>query len=145
MAERTRLEVAQDWAEIVIDRWRKRMEALDVGETGALLKSFEAQVTADSKGDPAKIVFAFLYYGRFPDMGVGRGITLSDVPDSSGRRKVKPWYSQTFMTEVVKLGRMMAEKYGIEAAMAVSAFQNSMYESAGIRKNDAAWYELQKR
>lgn len=142
MAERTKLEMARAWAEIVIDRWRKRMEALDVGDTGALLKSFEAQVAADSNGDPAKITFAFLYYGRFPDMGVGRGVTLSDVPDAS--RKVKPWYSQTFMKEVLALGRMMAHKYGIDAAMAVSAFQNSIYDTAGIVKNDAAWHALQK-
>lgn len=142
MAERTKLEMAQAWAEIVIDRWRKRMAELEVNDTGALLKSFEAQVASDAKGDPAKITFAFLYYGRFPDMGVGRGVTLGDVPDAS--RKVKPWYSQTFMNEVLKLGRMMAAKYGIDAAMAVSAFQNSIYETAGIVKNDAAWYALQK-
>lgn len=143
MAERTKLEMAQKWADIVIDRWKARMTALDVGDTGALLKSFEAQVVADSKGDPAKITFAFLYYGRFPDMGVGRGVSLSDVPDPSGHRKVKPWYSHTFMTEVLKLGRMMAAKYGIDAAMAVSAFSNSIYEANGIQKNDTAWRNLQ--
>lgn len=132
--------MARAWADIVIERWQKRMAELDVGDTGALLKSFQAQVTADSNGDPAKVTFAFLYYGRFPDMGVGRGVTLADVP--SPTRPVKPWYSQTFMNEVVKLGRMMAAKYGLDAAMAVSAFSSSIYDTAGIVKNDAAYHNL---
>ncbi len=140
MAGRTKLEVAQAWADIVIDRWKARMEALEMGESGALLQSLQAQVAADSNGDPAKITFVFLYYGRFPDMGVGRGVTLADVPDP--RRQVKPWYSQTFYNEVVKLGRMMATKYGIDAAQAVAAFSSSIYDTAGIRKNDQAWYNL---
>ena len=140
MAERTKLEVAQAWADIVLDRWKKRMEALNIGDTGALLKSLQAQVAADSNGDPAKITFVFLYYGRFPDMGVGRGVTLSDVPDP--RRKVKPWYSETFFNEVVKLGRMLATKYGIDAAQAVSAFSSSIYDTAGNGKNDFANYNL---
>ena len=137
---RTKLEMARAWADIVIERWQKRMAEFDVGDTGALVKSFQAQVTADSNGDPAKVTFAFLYYGRFPDMGVGRGVTLSDVP--SPTRHVKPWYSQTFMNEVVKLGRMMASKYGLDAALAVSAFSSSIYDTAGIVKNDAAYHNL---
>lgn len=118
MTKQTKLDMVQAWAEITIDRWRKRMQALDVGDTGALLKSFEAHVTADANGDPAKVTFAFLYYGRFVDMGIGRGY-----------RQAKPWYSPTFRIEVAKLGRFLAEKYGIDAAMAVSAFSNSIYET----------------
>lgn len=114
-----------EWAKIVIERWQARMAALGVNSTGALMKSFEAQVALDAKGDPTKITFAFLYYGRFPDMGVGRGVTLSDVPDTSGRRKVKPWYGPTFMKEVEKLGIFLAAKYGYDAAT-VLAFRDSI-------------------
>ena len=71
MAQRTKLEMTQRWAEIVIERWQARMEALEVGDTGTLLRSFRAQVDQDSSGDPTKVTFAFLLYGRFPDMGVG--------------------------------------------------------------------------
>ena len=46
------------------------------------------------------------------------------------------------MNEVVKLGRMMAAKYGLDAAMAVSAFSSSIYDTAGIVKNDAAYHNL---
>lgn len=127
MAARSKYEMVQRWAEIVIERWQARMEALEVGSTGELMRSFHAQVTNDANGDPTKVTFAFLYYGRFPDMGVGRSITLSDVPAPG--RPVKPWYSQVFLGEVVKLGRMLAAKYGIDAAMALSAFSDSIYQS----------------
>lgn len=127
MAAQSKYEMVQRWAEIVIERWQARMEALEVGSTGELMRSFHAQVTNDANGDPTKVTFAFLYYGRFPDMGVGRGITLSDVPAPG--RPVKPWYSQVFLGEVVKLGRMLAAKYGIDAAMALSAFSDSIYQS----------------
>lgn len=142
---RSKLEMAQMWAEITIDRWKKRMATLEIGSSGELLKSFTAQVVSDAKGDPTKITFAFLYYGRFPDMGVGRGVTLDMTPDPSGHRKVKPWYSDTFRAEVVKLGRMLAAKYGLDAAQAISLFRSSIFDSSGqAAKNDAAWYNLQR-
>lgn len=127
MATKSKFEMAERWAEIVIERWQARMTALNIGDTGELLRSFHAQVQRDAAGDPAKVTFTFLYYGRFPDMGVGRGVTLSDAPAPG--RPVKPWYSQTFLGEVVKLGRMLAAKYGIDAAMAISAFSDSIYQS----------------
>ena len=136
---RSKLQMAQQWADIVIERWQKRMAALDIGDTGELLRSFQAQVASDSNGDPSKITFTFLYYGRFPDMGVGRGVTLADVPDE--RRKPKPWYSKTFLGEVVKLGRFMAAKYGMDAADAISAFSDGL---VGIGKNDEAWYRIKR-
>lgn len=128
MATQNKYEMVQRWAEIVIERWQARMEALDVGSTGELMRSFHAQVTSDANGDPTKVTFAFLLYGRYPDMGVGRGVTFQDTP--SGGRQPKPWYSKTFLAEVMKLGRMMATKYGIDAAMAISAFSSSIYTKA---------------
>ena len=142
MAERTKLEMTRMWADIVLDRWRARMVEYNVGQTGELLKSLQAQVTLDANGDPNKIVFLYLYYGRFPDMGVGGEISLSDVPDKTGHRQVKPWYSRVFMTEVMKLGRMMAQKYGLDAAQAISAFRDVTFTT---RRNDEAWFNLQNR
>lgn len=140
MPKHTKLEMTQEWARIVIERWQKRMESLDMGDSGELLKSFESQVSIDANGDPSKITFAFLYYGRFPDMGVGRGVTLSDVPDSTGRRQVKPWYSQTFMNEVMKLGQILAAEYGVDAAMALQSFRQNI----NVVKNDAAWRNMNR-
>lgn len=142
MPKHTKLEMTRMWADIVLDRWKARMAAYNVGQTGELLKSLQAQVMMDSNGDPAKVTFLYLYYGRFPDMGVGGNITLSDVPDPSGHRQVKPWYSKVFMREVEKIGVMMAAKYGWDAAEAISAFRDTAFTTA---RNDQAWYNLQNR
>lgn len=144
MPKHTKLEMTRMWADIVLDRWKARMAAYNVGQTGELLKSLQAQVQMDSNGDPAKVTFLYLYYGRFPDMGVGGDISLADVPDSSGHRKVKPWYSNVFVREVNKLGQMMAAKYGWEAAEVIGAFRDTMYNKKtgyiNTRRNDEAWF-----
>ena len=69
------------WADIVIERWQKKIQELDVIDTGELYKSVSSQVISDAAGDPVKITFTFLYYGRFSDMGAGMGM-------EAGNRKV---------------------------------------------------------
>ena len=118
------------------------IEFFHIGDTGDLLRSLQAQVETDANGDPKKIVFLYLYYGRFVDMGVGGNITLDDVPDPSGHRIPKPWYSKVFIREVEKLGSMMAAKYGWDAAEAIQAFRETTF---GTRRNDEAWFAHQLR
>ena len=100
------------WADIVIERWEERIKNFEVIDTGALLKSFSAQVDADANGDPNKVIFAFLYYGRFADWGLAGTKTIER----------KPWYSPVFRRELDALGRIMAERYGYEGAFKLSAF-----------------------
>ena len=52
------------------------------------------------------MIFAFRYYGRFVDMGVGKGITLEDI--GVGNRVPKRWYSGVIYSEVKKLAKLMA-------------------------------------
>ena len=131
-------EMAERWADIVIERWIRKIQSLNIGSTGELLKSLEAQVAVDAKGDPQKITFLYLYYGIFTDMGVGKNVKLSS---EKGNRKKKPWYSSTFLKEVNALGRLMAERYGYEAAtIPVKAFEGISSSSF----NDAAYYNLKK-
>lgn len=111
--ELTKSEMAEKWAGYVIERWIRKIQSLDIGSTGELLKSLESQVTVDANGNPEKVTFLFLYYGIFVDMGVGRGVKFGQ---SSDRRKRKPWYSSVFMKQVAVLGRKMAERYGYDAA-----------------------------
>ena len=131
-------EMAERWADIVIERWIRKIQSLNIGSTGELLKSLEAQVAVDAKGDPQKITFLYLYYGIFTDMGVGKNVKLGS---EKGNRKMKPWYSSTFLKEVNALGRLMAERYGYEAAsIPIKAFEGISSSSF----NDAAYYNLKK-
>lgn len=131
-------EMAERWADIVIERWIRKIQSLNIGSTGELLKSLEAQVAVDANGDPQKITFLYLYYGIFTDMGVGKNVKLGS---EKGNRKKKPWYSSTFLKEVNALGRLMAERYGYEAASSpIKAFEGISSSSF----NDAAYYNLKK-
>lgn len=131
-------EIAERWAEYVIERWIRKIQQLNIGSTGELLKSLEASVTVDADGNPEKITFLYLYYGIFTDMGVGRGVRLGD---RSGSRKKKPWYSSIFLNQVAVLGRKMAERYGYDAAtLPLRAFEGM----SSTAYNDAAYYNLKK-
>lgn len=117
----THYQTAVAWADIVLERWERKILTLKVIDTGELLNSLMHQVETDSNGNPNKIVFAFLYYGIFPDMGVGKGTTLEQRDDST--RKRKQWYSKQLWREVRTLGTIIAEKYGERAANAVNLFE----------------------
>lgn len=108
---KTEAKMAGEWADIVIERWEKRISRLRIGHTGALVRSFTSAVEADAKGDVGKITFTYLYYGMFVDMGVGRGTTYAQRGNSA--RVAKPWYSSVVRREVWKLGELMIERYGV--------------------------------
>lgn len=118
-SEKTKVEMLAQWAEIVIERWQRGISRPRRGrpavDTGHLLKSFTSQVVSDADGDPQKVVFTFAYYGRFVDMGVGRGVPIEKVPTS--HREPVPWYDKRFKAEVNKLAELLAERYGREAVI----------------------------
>ena len=72
-------EIAQAWAKITIIKWKKKLAINKVGNSGALLQSFQYNVLASAQGNVLKITLLFEYYGRFVDMGVGRGVKIGDV------------------------------------------------------------------
>lgn len=114
--------MAERWAEIVLERWIRRINEMEVIDTGELLQSLQAHVSVDANGSPEKITFFYTWYGIFTDMGVGRGVHLGEQSDT---RSKKPWYSSVFIGQVNKLGRLMAERYGYDAAnIPLQAFEN---------------------
>ncbi|MEI7983653.1 MAG: hypothetical protein WCI71_18540, partial [Bacteroidota bacterium] len=58
-------EIAQAWAKITIIKWKKKLAINKVGNSGALLKSFQYNVLASAQGNVLKITLLFEYYGRF--------------------------------------------------------------------------------
>ena len=106
------------WADIVIERFEYKIVQLKVGSTGELLNSFTSQLFVDSGGNVEKIVFGFLYYGRFVDMGVGSGAKFGEAGLGNNRR-AKPWMGKVFFGQVAELGRILAEKTGQQAQIAI--------------------------
>lgn len=118
MAENLNLELtAQAWANIVIEKWERKIIQLKVQDTSALINSFEAAVRLEANGSPKLIEFAFLYYGKFADMGAGKGVNAGAHEGTN--RSPKPWYSRTFFSQLQVLAEIMADKYAQKGAMAI--------------------------
>jgi len=103
------------WADIVIKEWIKKVEALNIGNTGLLVNSFVNTIYTAANGDPGRIVFAFEYYGRFVDYGVGRYVRLDDrdgmIAAGLTRRRPKQFFSDTFYKQLEILRHLLEEKY----------------------------------
>jgi len=113
------------WADIVVKEWLNKIRLLNIEGSSNLVNSFIHHVISRSDGDPSHIEFAFEYYGKMVNWGVGKGVTLDerDMMMSSGftTRKPKPWYDDVFFTQLRVLSHLMAEKYGQRAALIVKA------------------------
>jgi hypothetical protein len=124
-------EIAKAWAKITIIKWKKKIASNRIGDTATLLRSFKYNVLASAQGNVLKITLLFEYYGRFVDMGVGKGVKIGDVKESAASRKLsgkmlgnrrrpKKWYSKTFHAEVMKLSEIFAKEYGHRGVVAIT-------------------------
>ena len=78
MAELNRQEIERqqqlwvdNWAKMMVQIWRDKLEYFDIRRTGTLMGSFTESVTHD--GLSANIVIRFLAYGIYQAYGVGNG------------------------------------------------------------------------
>lgn len=117
-------EITAQWAEIVIERWQRRIARYRIRNTGALVRSFTSAVEADAAGDVSKIAFTYLYYGMFVDMGVGRGTSYEQRGTTA--RVAKPWYSTVVRREVRKLGELMIERHGVQVLEAIRMMERTL-------------------
>ena len=108
-----------EWAEKVITIWEERMSQLGVNNASAHAGSFVHHIISQSNGDVARIEFAFAYFLKFTDMGVGKGVTLQNRDSVVTRRTQKMWFSKTFLLEVRKLANIMAAQYGFQGTLLI--------------------------
>lgn len=119
-------ELAVAWLDITVERFVANMKQLKIQNTGALMASFKKQVIGGSEGDPLKLRLSYALYGKFIDMGVGRGhgagITKGDdgynrLRNSRGKlrrqkRKACAWYSKEVAFQTKRLSELMLDLYG---------------------------------
>ncbi|MBE0663736.1 MAG: hypothetical protein IH597_14875 [Bacteroidales bacterium] len=121
MAENTDLRLTVEaWADIVMDNWLDKIDKLKIGLSWQLEDSLKSTLISNAGGLPERVEFTFNYYGKFVDMGVGKGVTIDMVKDRSDhRRRPKKWYSATMYAEIIKLREILAKKYGRIAAITI--------------------------
>lgn len=131
--------LVKQWAEQTLKMMKRQLSKRNIGNTGSLEKSLETIVSGTS--DVQKIVFAFLRYGTFVDMGVGRGRTLASRREKNfdigidrllgnkikrnrlhskfNKKSDWQWYSKSLYGAIDKgLPKILAEAYGMQAAKA---------------------------
>lgn len=115
------------WLALAVERLQQALDHYQIGQTqGPLWQSIAGEIIRTGE-DVAQILIKFAQYGRFVDMGVGRGMPRG------GRRKLgeeqflkqrnrsgqlhrynrspKPWFSKTKTREVARLRQLLAEHY----------------------------------
>ena len=99
--------------------------------TDTLMKSILTELVK-SGGSVQQMLTRFRQYGRFVDMGVGRGVPIgaagtgafSAARTDDGklkryRRRKKPWYSKTYFHEVQKIKELYAREFGNTIPVAI--------------------------
>ncbi|HMT28923.1 MAG TPA: hypothetical protein PKD91_06570 [Bacteroidia bacterium] len=126
-------EVITEWLAIAVERFQQSIKEKKIGVTKSLFNSFITNILSSSGGNISRVEIQFLFYGRYIDMGVGRGFPIGGrrtnkdfdrFRSKDGRlkqmgRKPKKWYSKTRAYEVGQLTRLLAEQYGMQTAKSV--------------------------
>ncbi len=124
-------EIAEKWAFFTVSIWREKLHKYKIGRSGGpLYSSFQKNVTTAPDGSVMKINFAFKYYGKFVDMGVGKGTPIGGVNENrtsrklegkmlGNRRRPKKWYSKTFYAEVATLKEIMAREWAHKGTLVI--------------------------
>lgn len=118
----------EEWARITIETFQYKLVAFDLisfqhrsskdePTPEQLISSFEQHVTAQADGNQALISFAFNYYLRMLDMGVGAGSAFGDFNDSN--RSPKPVYSKPLTAEIYRLAELLAKQYAVAGVQTI--------------------------
>lgn len=116
-AVESRRKYVEAWNKTMVSIWTERIHALGIVNTGALYRSVtQFPVHADGRFSDLTLSHAFLEYGIWQDLGVGREIPHGN-PGDIGRDKVRErrrWMSPKYYSSVMNLRDFMAESLGDE-------------------------------
>lgn len=114
MAELNRQEIERqqqlwvdNWAKMMVQIWRDKLEYFDIRRTGTLMGSFTESVTHD--GLSANIVMRFLRYGVYQAYGTGRGYISREKGNTGDLQFLDPAYRREHRLDVP---RKVGPKWG---------------------------------
>lgn len=120
--------VVNDWAKYAIQALQEELDKKKIRITGALFNSFKKELRA-SQGNVQEVLIKFAMYGRFRDMGVGRGLKAYERRTNKMNligakryganvdyigRQPKRWYPKRKMREIHRLSEILADEMGEE-------------------------------
>lgn len=98
----------KEWADLVIYEFEEKVRQYKIIDR-RFTNSFESHVYWHSGGNLHKVEFLYDYYGKFVDMGVGRGVSLV-TRDTQTARKPKPWFSNVFYRRLGQLRGLISSR-----------------------------------
>jgi hypothetical protein len=122
----TQFQTVEKWLEFTLDDLRENLRKMKIDDTGHLLASVEGHLVAAAGGDVDRLTIAYAAYGKFIDMGVGRGMgagvrkvnsEYAKIRDARGQlyqhsRKPREWYSRVIGRQSVRLGVLLSDYFG---------------------------------
>ncbi|MGJ1295522.1 hypothetical protein ACR777_15050 [Sphingobacterium spiritivorum] len=115
-----------DWAIYAIKEFQSELDRKKVNLTGALFNSFKKELRAN-QGNVEEVLIKFSMYGRFRDMGVGRGLKAYERKTNKSNliaakryganvsyvgRQPKRWYSKKKTAETYRLKEILIKDMG---------------------------------
>jgi hypothetical protein len=122
----TQFQTVEKWLEYTLSDLRENLRKLKINDTGHLLASVEGHLVAAAGGDVTKLTIAYAAYGKFVDMGVGRGMgagirkrdsDYARIRDARGRlrqysRKPRPFASKVIGKQSFRLSVLLSDYFG---------------------------------
>jgi hypothetical protein len=122
----TQVHTLEKWLEFTLENLRERLRKLKINDTGHLLASIEGHLVAAADGNVERLSIAYAIYGKFVDMGVGRGMgagvrkrdsDYARIRDERGQlhkysRKARPWSSKEIGRQSFRLSELLSDFYG---------------------------------
>jgi hypothetical protein len=122
----TQAQTLEKWLEFTLDDLRENLRKMKINDTGHLLASVEGHLVGAAGDNVDKLLIAYAAYGKFVDMGVGRGMMAgvrkrdSDyarIRDERGRlhqhsRTPRPFASRVIGKQTFRLSVLLSDYYG---------------------------------
>ena len=133
----TQFQTVEKWLEYTLDDLRESLRKLKIDDTGHLLASVQGHLVAAAGDDVQKLSIAYAVYGKFVDMGVGRGMgagvrkrdsDYARIRDERGRlrqysRKPRPFASKVLGKQSFRLSVLLSDYFG---ATITARIQNAL-------------------
>lgn len=122
----TQFQTVEKWLEYTLIDLRENLRKLKINDTGHLLASVQGHLVAAAGGDVQRLTIAYAAYGKFVDMGVGRGMgagirkrdsDYARIRDERGRlgqysRKPRPFASKVIGKQAFRLSVLLSDYFG---------------------------------
>ncbi len=131
------------WSDITMKVLLQRMDVLGFGDEAEHLRKslLSGRLRISSQGsDQYKMDLEFNLYGRYVDMGVGRGV--SKKFESDNPREPKEWLSRYWWAQLQRLKEIMQEKY---TKATVDTIIDSIYGGTGNYKTTKGFMYADKQ